>query len=239
MSREPVSLRNFSEEEIALLEEAGVRELLAAGPLAEVYEAIWQYGVHARYPERLSTLAPVSTFDFGTPETNAALVRRDLLQYVVSLLHSNSLESAARMALSGRLGDEEYSEARTVLWNGLPAGLRAKAEASWVHRAKRHLDYASGRIARLARLWYRYRNEPISVEVLEMIAVDIVDLGCWKASSERVARERAEQFLRSESYLADRLWLRTRKSLGHPSCDGERELIYEVIRGIARARMAT
>lgn len=236
MNREPIGpLITFTDAEFDLLTEVGVRDLLTAGPQGVVYEAVWSYGVRVRTPARLAALHVHSAFGLERPSVSARHVRAALLNHMLARLRSDTLTAAAGLLLSGQF---RPVEGRGIArWSDLPAELRAKARASWVERTQAHLAYASGRIARLGRIWHEYLEEPISAAAAEEIAEDLVAVGRWKAVSDRAARRTTEALLADERFLFDRVSQRTRKRLAHPACDSERELVFALIRSSARAQM--
>lgn len=230
-------LRGFTDLEHDLLVAAGAWDALLHGPRVTVYAAVCGQGIPAGSPAELARLELKDVHFRGTVPTDPALVRASLVDFVVVWLQAVSLEEAAERALATRPEKKEGSRSRR--WKGLPAELRAKARASWVGRADAHIDFAARRIARLGRLWWAERALPVSLEPLEALAQELVDVGRLRESTERAARECTEAILSNTLYLRDRMQAVVEKRLSHPLCAGERELVLEVIRWEALARMAS
>lgn len=229
------ALRGFTDLEHDLLVAAGVWDALLHGPRWTVFAAVLGQGIPARSPAELASLDVSDVHFYGTVPTNPALVRASLVDFVVVWMEAVSLEDAAERALAAR--PEKEGGSRSRRWKGLPAELRAKARASWVRRTDAHIDFAARRIARLGRLWWAERARPVSPVPLEALAQDLVDVGRLRGSTERAARECTEAILANTLYLRDRMQAVVHKRLGHPLSTEEHELVLEVIRWEAQARM--
>lgn len=231
------SLREFTDDEYDLLFGAGVWDQLSRGPQSHAAIALWAMGLAVRRPADIARLRLDGVFFGETVPIDAASLRAQFTQTVIERLEAGSLEEAAERALTTPVLVGEDPEIMLDRWRALPAGLRARARASWIRRTEAHLDYAAGRLTRLGRAWCVQDAQPISLEPLELLAQDLVEVGRWKAPSEETARTRTEALLGRTEYLRERLAQLVDKPLGLGSRAEERALVLEVVRWSARMRM--